>query len=61
MIIMNKIKRLNACTRPLTGTERKAIAFVNGPSNKIKFENGNVVDDVFRGGNAFVNPKAVTI
>lgn len=58
---MNNNKRLNACTRPLTGTERKAIAFVSGPDNKIKFKNGRVVDAVFRDGNAYVNPKAVTI
>lgn len=58
VIIMNY---LNKCTRPLTGTEMDAIKFVSGPDQKIIFKNGNKVTAVFRGGKAFVHPKAITI
>jgi len=58
MIIMSY---LDKCTRPLTGTEIKAIRFVSGPDQKVVFENGNKVTAVFRGGKAFVHPKAITI
>ena len=52
---------LEKCTRPLTGTEMKAIRFISGPDQKVVFENGNRVTAVFRGGKVFVHPKALTI
>ena len=57
---MKKIARLEACTRPLTGSEIKAISFVDAVENKIKI-NGRAIDAVFRGGQILVHPKAVTI
>lgn len=52
---------LDKCTRPLTGTEIKAIKFVSGPDQRVVFKNGNRVTAVFRGGKVLVHPRAVTI
>ena len=52
---------LEKCVRPLTDTEVKAIKFVSGPDQRVVFKNGNRVTAVFRGGKAFVHPKAITI
>lgn len=57
---MNKIQRLNACTRPLTGSEIKAVEFVDAPENRIKI-NGHWITAVFRNKQCLVHPKAVTI